>query len=847
VSKYIGLLWCVTTSPTFPADINTSLEVNVDSALVIPSIVMSKTSFGLRTPKRQTARYDLEKRPLADDDWEDADSDYTPASSRVTSYNYNNSHDHDPVLATPKSASRTNWLRTTRRKFNKYFALLLTSIIIIFIVLLVRAGRNSRWDVANNPSRPLPPPLFDKFPFLERYYGGRRSIVRRQDNDAEYPESREETLEMLRNISSNADVVERRALTELSQARPFNPFSGDIEYAAIQECFLGSSTRIPKLHAFDGVVSGFPEPVMGSYEIFGLNNDVCFDRYGKLGPYGYGYSKNFGGNGAGMVGDTKGSEAVWKEASEVDYRKVKWADAQTRCFEKNKNRFSSNRASTPTTPSVAVKRQEVDLSITTAPSERSVDEPSSQPISTQTISKTSPLQRHVVLIRTWNEYEYDEEDILYLRSMIAELGLASGGEYTVHFLVHVKDHGLPIWADEEAYQKVLDESLPAEFGGMGSLWSESQMSMMYGGLSESNYRNLPVYGVYRSTYLPVQWFAHTHPEYDFFWHWEMDIRYTGHYYHLFDRIGKWAKRQPRKGLWERNGRFYVPTEHGSFEDFRHMVRVQTEQATRMPNQKMFDDRGRPIKNIQHTKEQPIWGPQPPDLDWNDLDLTDSPKPPTTFEKDNFEWGVGEDADFITFNPLFDPDQTGWILAEDVTGYNTTAGYPPRRTAIITASRLSRRLLETMHRETAIKKHIMFSEMWPGSCALHHGLKAVYAPHPVYIDRWWPTDYLAAVFNGGKNGASGGNRMSTFEDRRQRNFLGTTWYYHAQFSERLWKRWLGFRVDDQGGPEEEMAGEGRMCLPAMLLHPIKQVDLITEHKDADGGPDRNDMEVGNAGD
>lgn len=802
---------------------------------------MSKTSFGLRTPKRQTSRYDPEKRPLAEDEWEDADSDYTPASSRVTSYNYNRNYNHEPVLREHKPTSRTNWLRTSRRKFNRYFALFLVSIIIIFVVLLVRAGRNSRWAVANLPSRPLPPPLFDKFPFLERYYGGVRSIVPRQGHDPEYPESREETLEMLRNITSSGDVIEGRALADTTRARPFIPTPNDPEFEPLQECFLGSSIRIPRVHAFDGVVKGFPDPVMGSYEIFGLDNSVCFDRYGKLGPYGFGYSKNFGGNGAGMVGDTEGSEAVWKEASEVDYRKVRWAEAQTRCFEKNKKRFSEAKVLT------AEKRQEAELLVPRAPAERVAEETTPQSDSTRPMTRPLPLQRHVVLIRTWNEYVYDEEDILYLRSLIAELGLASGGEYTVHFLVHVKDHGLPIWADEAAYQKVLDESLPAEFRNMGTLWSESQMSMLYGGLSESNYRNLPVYGVYRSTYLPVQWFAHTHPEFDFFWHWEMDIRYTGHYYHLFDRIGRWAKQQPRKGLWERNGRFYVPTEHGSFEDFRHMVRVQTEQATRMPNQKMFDDRGRPITNIQHTKEQPIWGPQTPKLEWNDIDLSEDPKPPSSFDKDNFEWGVGEDADFITFNPLFDPDSTGWILAEDVTGYDTTGGLPPRRTAIITASRLSKRLLETMHRETAIQKHIMFSEMWPGSCALHHGLKAVYAPHPVYIDRWWPTDYLAAVFNGGKNGASGGNRMSTFEDRRQRNFLGTTWYYHAQFSERLWKRWLGFKVDDQGGPENELAGEGRMCLPAMLLHPIKQVDLITEHDSTNAEPDRDDMEVGNAGD
>jgi hypothetical protein len=203
-----------------------------------------------------------------------------------------------------------------------------------------------------------------------------------------------------------------------------------------------------------------------------------------------------------------------------------------------------------------------------------------------------------------------------------------------------------------------------------------------------------------------------------------------------------------------------------------------------------------------------------------------PVPPTTHEKDKYSWGVGEEADLITFNPLFDPDGTTWLLAEDVTGYNKTRGFPPRRTAIITASRLSRKLLMTMHRETALKRHTMFSEMWPASCALHHGLKVVYAPHSEYIDRRWPTHYLQSVFNAGRNGATGGARTSVFGDR-EHNFRGTTWYYNAGFPEVLWHRWLGYKFNNEGGEQFELANEGRMCLPPMLLHPIKRVDMVIE--------------------
>ena len=372
-------------------------------------------------------------------------------------------------------------------------------------------------------------------------------------------------------------------------------------------------------------------------------------------------------------------------------------------------------------------------------------------------------------------------------------------------------YNMQIWADDATYQRVLDRSLPFEFRGMGTLWSERQMGLIYGGLAESFYRNLPVHGAYRSTFLPVQYFAHQHPEYDFLWHWEMDARYTGHYYHLFDRVSKWAAEQPRKGLWERNARFYVPSQHGSWEDFKQMVRVQTEHGTASKNN-IWAGLAASNKNLpdsaqsQQGAEKPIWGPESP-LD----DVVDDPNgmyplPPTSYAQDNYAWGVGEDADLIVFNPLFDPAGTNWILAEDVTGYNTTRGMPPRRTAINTSGRLSRRLLELMHTETAMRRHSMFSEMWPGSVVLHHGLKAVYAPHPVFIDRRWPTDYLAAVFNGGRNGASGGARTSVFSDERQHNFRGTTWYYDAGFAPNLWKRWLGYKVDNDGGEVWEVNNE-----------------------------------------
>lgn len=648
----------------------------------------------------------------------------------------------------------------------------------------------------------------------------------KDSNVPEYPGEGEEELKIT--ADEKAESKQARGLKDSNFAsQVFNPYpeyssKGYLDaFGEKVECFLDAEKKItiPLVQSYNAIPKGFPTAVMGSNELLGIKNDMCFERFGRLGPYGLGYGLAKGGTGASLEGDRDGADDVWKQVEEVDYRNVKWAEVQERCVAANAHRFAP-------LPEPKVDRLRAMQVGATA-------QPKKDDKATRAVVGKDKLPKTAVVIRTWWDFEYLPEHIIYLRSLINELTLLSGGEHVIHFLIQVKDDNLPIWSDDATYERVLRDSLPEEFRGMGTLWTERQMLLMYGGLEETMMRDLPVHGVYRSTFMPMQYFAYQHPEYDFFWNWEMDVRYTGHWYHLFDHVGRWAKAQPRKGLWERNGRFYVPSVHGTWEDFRQMVRVQTEIGTQSANNMWSGLKGSDSKLAPESKregDKPVWGAEPPKLE--ELDTSEDPVPPTTYDKDKYVWGVGEEADLIVFNPLYDPDGTTWLLAEDVTGYNREEGLPPRRTAIITASRLSRKLLLTMHKETALHHHTMFSEMWPASCALHHGFKAVYAPHSVYIDRRWPTNYLESVFNGGRNGASGGARTSVFGDR-EHNFRGTTWFYSAGFSPNLWKRWLGYRVDNNGGEEAELAGEGRMCLPPMLLHPVKSVDMPIEGLKADG--------------
>jgi hypothetical protein len=759
---------------------------------------------------------------FADEEGNEDESPASSFSSRATSSSYS------PMLT--KAFSRRPRGQHLLRLPNSpmrclCFALL--SALVIFIITLVHLSRESEKqveiEIEKQEKAPPPPPPWESFPFLERYYGGVRALVSRITNVPEYPRDTGES--SADNLLLNATIA-KRSLTRSIEYNPYPSYASDeyvTKYGKKVDCFLDSKgkVKIPSTRVYAGVPNGFPDPVMGSNSLLGLQDEVCFDRFGRLGPYGLGYSLKRGGSGAQLEGDREGAEDVWLHSPEVDYRGVKWSEAQERCVAANQNRFTE-------LPTPRIDRFRAMPVGSLSEAEGVVNElPKFERAKDPTLT-TGKLPRTAVIIRTWWDYQYTPEDLIYLRSIVSELSLASGGEYIVHFLVQVKDDNAAIWSDDETYDRILRDSLPEEFRGMGILWSERQMGLMYGGLEETFMRDLPVHGVYRSTFMPMQYFAYQHPEYDYFWNWEMDIRYTGHWYHLFDSVAKWAKQQPRKGLWERNARFYIPSEHGSWEDFRQMVRVNTEQGTNSPNNMWSGLKAGGVKSPGETGsgDKPVWGPERPEDD--DVAFDTDPVPPTTHEKDKYTWGVGEEADLIVFNPIFDPDGTTWLLAEDVTGYNKTRGFPPRRAVIITASRLSRRLLMTMHRETSLKRHTMFSEMWPASCALHHGLKAVYAPHSEYIDRRWPTYYLKNVFNAGRNGATGGARTSVFGDR-EHNFRGTTWYYNAGFPEVLWNRWLGYKFNNEGGEQFELANEGRMCLPAMLLHPIKRVDMVVEGK------------------
>lgn len=259
--------------------------------------------------------------------------------------------------------------------------------------------------------------------------------------------------------------------------------------------------------------------------------------------------------------------------------------------------------------------------------------------------------------------------------------------------------------------------------------------------------------------MPLQLFAARHPEIDYFWNWEMDVRYTGHYYDLFSSLTDWARTQPRSGLWERNKRFYIPSVHGTYNDLMESVMESRDEDRQAP------------------------------LDTRNIGVT----PALSHDQ------TDEEADLITLFPMFDTNGTLWPHKDHLINYNDQATRPNVRYGTVgTNMRFSRRLLDNMAEEN-LRGHGMMSEMWPPTLAAQNDMKAVFVPHPVFLDRQWTGKDLQDTFNAGPDGQVGGSLDTVIN--QELNFDGSTWFWNSRFGLNLYRRWLGAVSE---GPGSSMA-------------------------------------------
>jgi len=355
-----------------------------------------------------------------------------------------------------------------------------------------------------------------------------------------------------------------------------------------------------------------------------------------------------------------------------------------------------------------------------------------------------------------------------IRALINELSFKTGGEYQVFLLVEARESDCEdaTWSNKALYDAVVTKTVPAEFIEIAHIYTESLLRTWYPAMPTSSAISGDV--LEKFSWLAIQRFAHLNPSFAYYWNWDLNIRFTGHYQDLVFSLPKFAKRQPRKCLWERNERLYIPSLHGPYEStFRDKVEAESD-----PDAIVWEAPVIP-EFQQH-------GPRPP---------------PELAKNEHFKWGVGEDADLISLFPIFDPADTTWEGRNDIWGYKLGAGLP-RRATWGTFSVVSKLLLDLMHVES-MEGRFVNAQMAAPTVALLHALKAVYAPHPVWFETPWQGGDLQKFFNSGPRSEVGSGQRSSYghSGRGSHVFWGqSTFDTESRVGAKLWDMWMGRWLD-----------------------------------------------------
>ncbi|KAI1300928.1 hypothetical protein F5Y03DRAFT_408111 [Xylaria venustula] len=372
-----------------------------------------------------------------------------------------------------------------------------------------------------------------------------------------------------------------------------------------------------------------------------------------------------------------------------------------------------------------------------------------------------------IVLRTWDDYEYSENRLAWLRALIAEASLQRKANYRVFFLVDVKDPEARLEEDDIGYDQMMRKCVPSEFRDIAFLFNENTLKTWYPAIQE--------HGAKDQMYQALQIFSHKFPEYDYIWQLEMDLRFTSHVYDTLQSATSFAQAQRRRNLWERNGRFYIPAFHNnSYENMSQVVDAE------------IGDRG-------------IWGP----VSTRDFEPQGPPAPP----RSEIDWGIGEEADLINFMPMIDPIGTGWIYEYDFSGFSDYQA-TPRRSSIISITRSSRRLLQLIHEAQQKRGQWLVSEATLETFALLHGLKAVTVPHPIAFGGRMNTEDLDAnIHKGPSSNKAGGELPSmlyTYEGWIQGPWVDSSYWFVGYGAQRVWEAYI------KGAH-----------FPPMLLHPVKE--------------------------
>jgi len=170
--------------------------------------------------------------------------------------------------------------------FSKALTLAVTSLVIVALLvgggvrhhMKIKTEENGQPAASNFP--------WGGFPRINGFYNGLTTLV-----------------PITQHVADN--TYENRIMPELperpddgSQPLPsmehivYNPYPdyASASYLAkhqpVHTCYLDVDDKIatPDILAYPGIPQGMSDPLFGSHKTIGLRDDVCFDRYGRLGP-----------------------------------------------------------------------------------------------------------------------------------------------------------------------------------------------------------------------------------------------------------------------------------------------------------------------------------------------------------------------------------------------------------------------------------------------------------------------------------------------------------------------------------------------------------------------------------
>jgi hypothetical protein len=194
--------------------------------------------------------------------------------------------------------------------------------------------------------------------------------------------------------------------------------------------------------AFQSLDQDYPLPFIGSHDDLNVRR-LWSTAEGRYGPYGYPSSNR----------------------TQPDWDQVDWGQLQNKCFERNRHRFPEG--ATDVRHRYLVHRFDY-MERAQVPRWRAPDEGNS-------------TGRTAIVIRGYDGRAYRAQEKLYIRSLITEAALESGGKYEVFLLVQIKDQNKKnIFMSRIAYEDALKESgVPNEFWSMTILWHDDLLQSWY--------------------------------------------------------------------------------------------------------------------------------------------------------------------------------------------------------------------------------------------------------------------------------------------------------------------------------------------------------------------------------